>query len=94
MWGDEDDLASKKVAPDELPKCDVLISDCEGAEKRILEELDHRPKTIIVETHGDLGAPEVIVTDRLNEMGCEIINREVEVEDEGIVILTGERINS
>lgn len=42
------------VAADELPRCDVLQMDCEGAETEILQEMDIRPRTLIVETHSNI----------------------------------------
>lgn len=41
----------------ELPECDVLELDCEGAEKLILAEMQGSPRVILVETHGLHGAP-------------------------------------
>lgn len=40
------------VAPTDLPECDVLELDCEGAEVDILREMVIRPRVILVETHG------------------------------------------
>lgn len=45
------------VDPKELPECDVLELDCEGAELEVLRNLNQRPRAIVVETHGHLGAP-------------------------------------
>jgi len=50
VWGhfnDEDIIASA-----ELPECDLLELDCEGAEKKILKEMTIRPDIILIETHG------------------------------------------
>lgn len=51
----------KTIAPGELPDCDVLVTDCEGAEMAIIPALTIRPRAMVVETHPDYGAP----TDRL-----------------------------
>lgn len=56
-------------AGSELPACDLLVLDCEGAENDILEALEVRPSTIVVETHGFLGTPEEMVRERLDEAG-------------------------
>lgn len=40
-----------------VPPCDVLVLDCEGAEREILVGLAHRPRVLLVETHGLYGAP-------------------------------------
>ena len=51
----------RAVAPADLPDCDVLELDCEGAEVALLEGLAVRPRVLLVETHGLYGAP----TDRV-----------------------------
>ena len=48
--------ANTIVSPTELPDCDVLVLDCEGAEVPILSKMVIEPETIIVETHGMFGA--------------------------------------
>lgn len=50
VWGqfNEEDI----IAPVELPECDLLELDCEGAEKKILREMAISPNIILVETHG------------------------------------------
>lgn len=67
------------LQPSELPPCDLLELDCEGAERKILqafEERETRPRTILVETHGNLGAPSDEVTDRLDSLGYQLVGRE------------------
>lgn len=44
------------VNPSDLPHCDVLILDCEGAEQEIIEAYTHRPRSIIAEVHPTKGA--------------------------------------
>ncbi|MGB9965901.1 FkbM family methyltransferase [Halobacterium hubeiense] len=56
----------------EIPACDVLVLDCEGAELDILADLTIEPSTIIVETHGFLGAPVDDVRDRLIDLGYSV----------------------
>jgi len=41
----------KSRNPRELPECDILEMDCEGAEKEILEQIKIRPRILIVEVH-------------------------------------------
>ena len=91
------DFSSKKygvpgnaeiVKPAALPKSDVLVLDCEGAEIEILSNISYRPRVIIVESHGFLDAPEEDIKEILLEKGYEITNRRVESESSGIVILT------
>lgn len=63
------DCPAQTVSAADLPECDILELDCEGAEIRILSELTIRPKTIIVETHGSHGAPTGQVSDILGRLG-------------------------
>jgi hypothetical protein len=51
VYGQESDFG-EVVSPDQLPECDVLELDCEGAEVDILRNMVIRPRVIIVETHG------------------------------------------
>jgi hypothetical protein len=39
------------IKPSDLPKCDALEMDCEGAEFEILKDLENLPNKIIVELH-------------------------------------------
>lgn len=63
LYGDTGD--SKIISPSELPECDTLVLDCEGAELNILSNLAQSPKSIVVETHGHFGAP---TNEVMNEM--------------------------
>lgn len=76
------------LPPGELPACDVLVLDCEGAEIGILEQLDQRPRVLIVETHAFLDSPEEDVRATLDELGYEVVDRGVEVEEMGVYVLT------
>lgn len=62
------DVAEVLPASD-LPDCDLLELDCEGAEVKILREMTIRPKTILVETHGTHGAPTNVVWSLLEDLG-------------------------
>ena len=70
VWGDASAVAVTHAR--DLPRCDVLELDCEGAEMDILEGLTFRPRVILVETHGMNGAPTEAVAARLGEMGYAI----------------------
>lgn len=63
------------LPPTELPACDVLELDCEGAEIPILEQMLIRPATIIVETHGLHGASTAKVRLLLEELGYQVEDR-------------------
>lgn len=76
------------VEPAELPKSDVLVLDCEGAEIEILEQLSYEPRVIIVETHAFLGAPEEEVREILDERNYDIISRGVESASKGVFVIS------
>jgi hypothetical protein len=46
VYGDPSQLATLVVAPVELPGCDVLELDCEGAEIVILRDMTIRPRVV------------------------------------------------
>lgn len=70
------------IPPEELPECDILVLDCEGAEYSILPDLASAPRVVIVETHGFLGAPSDEVQLLLEDRGYSVVaNR---VADDGL----------
>jgi hypothetical protein len=75
------------VPPSELPDCDVLEMDPEGAELQILRELEIEPRVIIVETHADLGASEEDVREELDRLGYRVTGRKPITPSRGIVVL-------
>lgn len=70
------------ITSDETADCDVLVLDCEGAELTILEEMTDRPRVVIVETHGFLGAPMSSVEDRLANAGYAVRSRAIAEPDQ------------
>lgn len=67
-----DDAAQivQSVSYADLPQPHVLVMDCEGCEKAILEHLDEiKPRTVIVEVHTFAGVDPDWVTDILDEHG-------------------------
>jgi len=68
------DKSTTSVRPEELPECDVLELDCEGAERGIIGKMTIRPRAIIVETHGSLGAPTAEMAALLGEIGYAVID--------------------
>ncbi len=68
------------VPPEELPDCDVLVLDCEGAEIGILETMAINPRAVLVETHGMHGASEQDVETKLRNRDYEVTNRGVAEE--------------
>lgn len=65
-----------------LPECNVLELDCEGAETAILDNIRITPRIIIVETHGHLNASSEEVIKQLKENSYEILDKEL-AEREG-----------
>lgn len=86
---DGDASEADRVSPTDLPACDVLELDCEGAELDILRNLSIRPRTIIVETHAFLDSPESDVRAVLERLGYDVVDRQTEVESKGVYVLTG-----
>jgi hypothetical protein len=72
VYGNEH--AATVVAPSELPECDVLELDCEGAEVQILSEMKIKPRAVVVETHGCYGAPTDKVQAILESRGYRVEN--------------------
>lgn len=60
---------------EELPQCDLLLLDCEGAEYEIIENLETRPQYVIIELHPDLveHSPDAVLT-AASQYGYEIIH--------------------
>lgn len=92
-----DGTEAKIIPPSELPECDVLVLDCEGAELEILEQMDCRPRTLLVETHGMFGATEAKVRAILKELDYEVTAQSVAeerlsefCEEKGIYVLTAQ----
>lgn len=83
------------VSPENLPDCDVLVLDCEGAERMILERAGVRPETIVVETHGIFDAPKDAIEDLLVDAGYDVVDSRIAEErmrelciERGIYVLT------
>ncbi|MFA9518183.1 FkbM family methyltransferase [Halopenitus sp. H-Gu1] len=72
---EENKSQAEQISPEDLPECDVLELDCEGAEKDILEELKTTPRVIIVETHPHFGAETEDIKTILENRGYKISNQ-------------------
>jgi hypothetical protein len=98
VYGESHQLSTVVVPPAELPECDMLELDCEGAEIVILCNMTIRPRVIAVETHGVYGAPTRTVKVLLEKMAYAVeewgvaeprVREECEAND--IRILVGQR---
>jgi len=94
VWGDE--KGAPHLEPKELPDCDVLELDCEGAEIDILENMEISPEVVIVETHGIYGAPTDEVKGILETLSYKVVSEEVadlgaedNCRERDIYVLTG-----
>lgn len=67
VWG----TAGEAVSPSDLPECDAVVMDCEGAEWSILEGLDQRPRLLVVEVHPQHDVQVAEVQSLLHERGYE-----------------------
>lgn len=66
-----------QLSASQLPPCDVLQMDCEGAEVGLLREMIIQPRVILVETHGVFGAPTKLVASLLEQRGYAVADRRV-----------------
>ncbi|NHN41444.1 FkbM family methyltransferase [Halorubellus sp. JP-L1] len=82
---------ARVVDATELPACDVLEMDCEGAELDVLRNLEIEPRVVVVETHANFGSPEGDVREELDRLGYEVVDREAEIAEDGIFVLTAVR---
>lgn len=75
VWGPVAD--ADHVPPESLPAADVLVLDCEGAERPILEEFDGVPARMVVETHELFDSSHDVVAEALERSGydCERVTR-------------------
>ena len=78
------------VSPTDLPQCDALVMDCEGAEVGILDEMTIMPDLIIVEIHPHFDATQQRVSDILDRKGY-TIDRVVDIRKVGVPILVAMR---
>jgi len=88
-----DDIGSS-IPVSALPANDVLVMDCEGAERSILEALpsEQMPETTIVETHPERGVPIAETKSRLERLyGTVTVRDYMPDDDRGKRVLVGRR---
>jgi hypothetical protein len=98
VYGVPEQYSTLVISPAELPECDILELDCEGAERLILPNIAIRPRVIAVETHGVYGAPTGMVKELLEKLhyavedwGLAELGLSEECESNDIRILVGKR---
>lgn len=79
----------EKIRPNELPPCDVLVIDAEGAESDILPQLEQTPEAIIVESHGCFGSPTESVRKELESNGYDVNKVGYEDQSKDVAVLLG-----
>ena len=72
----------ESLSIDELPTCDVLVLDCEGTEMEILTEMEIRPETVIVETHGMYDSPTSEIETVLTTLGYNVDSKEMAIRED------------
>lgn len=84
------DLAgAERLEPVEIGMSDVLVLDCEGAERTIVSGLENRPRSIICETHPEKGAPTNEVLAKIPaEYETEVRNYHPRVDKKKVIIAT------
>lgn len=70
-----------KIDASEIPDCDYLEIDCEGAERSILKYLDFSPRVISVETHKQYGVSIGSIINLLEVKGYTIVKKKDKKED-------------
>lgn len=75
--------------PADLDAGDVLVLDCEGAERSILAGLEARPRAVVVETHPEQGVPTAEIRDLLERAGYAVDSREYEPDRDLKRVLVG-----
>ena len=73
----DESRGAPRVSPEEIPECDVLVLDCEGAEIEILKNIMIRPMVILVESHGIYDAPSSKVKRLLNSLSYSVRSKEI-----------------
>lgn len=86
VWGAED--GAKRVSSKDLPVCDVLHLDCDGAEYKILSELPLNPRVVIVEIHGMYGVAEEDIDQIMIERGYDVADKRTFDERQGGYVKT------
>lgn len=89
VWGDHSEAGV--VSPTELPECDVLGLDCEGAEPGILDAHFGSPREVVVEYHGKWGAHREDIEELLESAGYRVVSHRDDIPEEDIGILRAVR---
>lgn len=75
-----------EITPSELPDCDVLEMDCEGAEAEVIDGLLISPRVIIVETHPEKAASTESIESQLTAHGYRILSQKPDPADGAVLV--------
>lgn len=87
VYGEFDDV--ERVDPADLDPGDVLVLDCEGAERSILDGMAQYPETVVVETHPSAGVPTAEIRQLLTAAGYQVETRPFQPGDDDKRVLVG-----
>jgi hypothetical protein len=65
------------IEPQNLPNCNVIELDCEGSEGYIIDNMNIRPRNIIVETHGHRNSPTQSISQKVKNKKYRVLGSEV-----------------
>jgi hypothetical protein len=82
---------AEEVSPAELDTGDLLLLDCEGAERSILESIIDHPQKVIVETHPERGVPTDDSKELLKKRGYTVSSRQYQPGAEDKRVLIGKK---
>lgn len=85
VYGDQSNAQS--VHPSELSDADVLVLDCEGAEKSILEHLGTNPETILCESHPSKGTRVSTITSILDDRYTTTVRKQKPRKDAKSIVI-------
>jgi len=68
---------ARNMGPSDLPAGDILVIDAEGAECKILPEIQPIYSVVVVESHGEMGCSSKTVRNLLSHHGYDIVNIEL-----------------
>ncbi|ELZ13897.1 hypothetical protein C479_03591 [Halovivax asiaticus JCM 14624] len=74
---------ASRIDASDLPACDVLVMDCEGAERAVVRDMEIDPRAVVVESHPQQGSSTDVLTQTLSERGYAIETTRVTVTADG-----------
>lgn len=85
VYGDQSN--AQNIHPSELSDADILVLDCEGAEKSILENLGTKPETILCESHPSKGTPASTILNVLNNQYTTTVRKQQPRKDAKSIVI-------